>query len=80
MSQKSTLAGEESPLRSESRGDNVDQGLDCIAQLEALEKELQGYNSATYPERSSKDDSLESSQESSEESHYEVDPHYVWSS
>lgn len=80
VSQRSTLAGEESPLRSESRGDNVDQGLDCIAQLEALEKELQGYNSGTYPERNSKDYSLESSQESSEESHYEVDPHYLPSS
>lgn len=80
VSQRSTLAGEDSPLRSESRGDNVDQGLDCIAQLEALEKELQGYSSATYPKRNSKDYSLDGSQESSEESHYEVDPHYVMSS
>lgn len=76
VSQRSTLAGEESPLRTESQGDNIDEGLDCIAQLEALEKELHSYKPASYPDRSSKDHSLESSQDSSVESHYEVDPHY----
>lgn len=96
------------PSRSTSNDDNVDTGLDCIAQLEALERDLHSYEPVEYPQRDNLSDhkrdgsqevegryqhhkvdssqvgshgnyhSLENgSQGSSEESHYEVDPHFT---
>ena len=85
---KRRSAGQEDPLQGESgrnqesRGnqesceDAVDVGLDCIAQLEALEKELKSYKPTEYPQRNSRE-YFSSSQDSSQEGHYEVDPHYT---
>ena len=80
-SQKSGSIGEEGGRsRNGSRGDEIDAGLDCIAQLEALERELKSFKPADSPHRS-KGHSLESSQgSSSQESHYEVDPDYMLAS
>lgn len=68
-----------SPARSASQKkesqDNVDVGLDCIAQLEELEKELHSYTPAAYPQREGSvlgGDSVEG--------HYEVAPDYEFSS
>ena len=64
--------------------DDIDVGLDCIAQLEALERELKSSMPPDSPQRESRRQEREEApqresrrQEREEESHYEVDPLYV---
>lgn len=67
---------------SSSQEDSVDSGLDCIAQLEELERELLSYKPTHSPQRNSREsrNHSNSSHDVSQESHYEVDPHYARSS
>ena len=71
--------GAKEPAGKVKKSDSVDVGLDCIAQLEALEKELRSYEPARGPPSQEGRGEVGSVGSSSVEveSHYEVDPHYI---
>ena len=69
--------GAKEPAGKVKKSDSVDIGLDCIAQLEALEMELRSYEPAQGPPSSQEERGEVGSSNVEIESHYEVDPHYI---
>ena len=67
------------PSQEKSLQDNVGVGLDCIAQLEMLERDLHSYTPTTYPQRDSNGVSS-SAKDNAPDAHYAMAPEYDISS